>query len=111
MALFFCLKEQAMSYSISAKGRTKIEARANIAREFRETVLSGQPVHRHDEEAAFANVDKHLALLRDPKEHEVVCVNMTGSIGGRDFNYETGDVGEITSSSGGCTVYIEASEV
>lgn len=68
-----------MSYSFAVQGKSKAEALAKIAAEF-DTLMSNQPVHARDREAAEAAAGSFIAMLRDPNDNEVVSVSIYGSL-------------------------------
>lgn len=93
-----------MSYSFFVNGETKEAAKlAAIARY--DEVVATQPVHSRDRVEAFDNLDRHLALLSEPKEGEVVGVSMHGSIWVESPHL--GDAPERVRSAGsGCSVSV-----
>ncbi|WP_315804017.1 hypothetical protein [Bradyrhizobium sp. SZCCHNS3002] len=73
-----------MSYSFSAKGATKLEAKAAVAEAF-DAVIATQPIHARDKEAALTNAGAVIDLLADDApEHHVISVSCSGSLGWRE---------------------------
>lgn len=95
-----------MSYSFDVKDKTKAAARAGAENFFDKNVLPQQPVHSHDKDAAFKNVDNHLALLAEPKEDEEVVISMHGSVSVDGATAGRGVVG----ASSGCNVYLRPAQ-
>jgi len=72
-----------MSYSFSVTANTKDEARAKIVVEL-DNVVSTQPTHEADKQAAYNTADAFIGLLADPSDAELVTVNVCGYLSWRD---------------------------
>ena len=72
------MKENTMSFSISARASTKDEAKQKIATEL-EKVIQQQPAHAQDQAHALAAAGAYVDLLADDGEKDVV-VGLSGSI-------------------------------
>lgn len=77
-----------MSYYFSVKAKTKAEARDKVAAELANVVTS-QPVHVADRQAAQDAANIFIAMLGDPRDGECVNVTVSGSLGWRDTNIFT----------------------
>jgi hypothetical protein len=86
-----------MSYSFSAKGATKAEAIADAEMKFAK-VVSEQPVHLADQEAALIAMRMMVDLCADPLPDEEILITMHGSVGGE---WDGGLIKRLTSVSGG----------
>lgn len=71
-----------MSYSFSVTADTKAEAKQKIADAFA-TVVSNQPTHSADRDAAVACAQAFVDILADPQEGCEIYLNMHGSLGWR----------------------------
>lgn len=74
-----------MSYSFNVLGDTKEEAKASIAKMFREQVVVPQPVHAADMAAALANADAAIDLLEEMRADQRISVTCNGWV---SFNGE-----------------------
>jgi len=72
-----------MSYSFSASGKSKAEARENAEATIKK-VVDGQPIHGADQPLMMAGVDNALNALGDPKEDEIINISAYGSVGWED---------------------------
>lgn len=71
-----------MSYSISATGATKAEAKANIEKAFDASVLASQPIHKRDKFTALNAANDMIDLLTDvAPPNQVIHVSLSGSLG------------------------------
>lgn len=75
-----------MSYSFDFTVSTKEEAKARVASEL-DQVISTQPVHAKDRDAALATAVAFIDLLNDDDTKDV-RVNVHGSVG---WTYDPGD--------------------
>ena len=66
-----------MSYSFSVQASDKASAIQAVSASFDEVVTS-QPVHAVDKEAAVASATAYINLLADPSDTEVVDVQVNG---------------------------------
>jgi hypothetical protein len=69
-----------MSYSFGVTAGSKADAIAQVAAEF-DKVVSNQPPHAADKDAAVAAASGFIALLREPAGGEQITVSMYGSLG------------------------------
>ena len=67
-----------MSYSFTARGKTKAEALAAVGAEL-DRVIIGQPIHAVDREPALAAVAAFVNVLPDNADKEV-SVSVSGSL-------------------------------
>lgn len=75
-----------MSYSFAIVGTSKADASAKVAAEF-DKVVTNQPSHAADKDAAVAAANAFIGLLREPRDGEQISVNMYGSLGWEgDYN-------------------------
>lgn len=68
-----------MSYSFTVTAATKDEAKQKIAAEF-DNVVSGQPVHTADRDAAQTAANAFVDVLADPVDGEEIRVSVHGSV-------------------------------
>lgn len=73
-----------MSYSFSIAAASKTEAKQKIADSF-DGVVTSQPVHRADRDAAVMCGQTFVDMLADPDDGKEILVNMSGSMGWRDM--------------------------
>lgn len=86
-----------MSYSFHVSAATKAEAKQKMAAEF-DNVVSSQPNHKADRDAAQAAANAFVDVIAEPHEGDMVNVSVSGSLSW------TGD-NEFTSAN----VYVTAS--
>lgn len=72
-----------MSYSFSVTAANKAEAKTAVAAKFEE-VVTAQPIHARDREAALANANAVIDLLNDD-DTKHVTVNLNGYVGWLDM--------------------------
>ncbi len=72
-------KGKNMSYSFSARGRTKEEAIAAVAAEL-DKVVAAQPIHAADRDQALATATAFVNVLPENGEKDVY-VSVSGSVG------------------------------
>ncbi|WP_036010805.1 hypothetical protein [Bradyrhizobium yuanmingense] len=77
-----------MSYSFSVVGRTKADAKQAIADSFA-NVVSGQPSHAADRDAAVAVAGAMVDVMTDPADGEEIHVSIHGSLSWRHDAPET----------------------
>lgn len=70
-----------MSYSFSARAKTKEEILAKAGEEFA-AIIASQPIHAKDEQPAFAAITALVSLLK-PVEDEQIVISVSGSLGWR----------------------------
>ncbi len=68
-----------MSYSISAKGKTKRDLTNNIVDNFDLNVIKHQPIHHKDKKTVIDAAESAVALLPSESEHGYVA-SLNGSI-------------------------------
>ncbi|WP_316228388.1 MULTISPECIES: hypothetical protein [unclassified Bradyrhizobium] len=73
-----------MSYSFTVRAATKAEAKAAVAAQFDQVVVT-QPIHARDKDAALVNAGAVIDLLADqgPDDHEI-AVSCNGYVGWRE---------------------------
>lgn len=69
-----------MSYSFSVTANTKVEATGKIREQF-DAVVSAQPSHAADKEAAVVAAQTLVRLLAEPRDGDEIYVSMSGSLG------------------------------
>lgn len=99
-----------MSFSIQARGKTKDEAVAAIAKEFDDVVLSRQPYHVVDKERALSLAQANINALRDGGGRDVVVV-LSGSMAWNNAEQQQDvDKMNFTSFTLGCSAYYDWSQ-
>lgn len=94
-----------MSYSISAKGATKIIVLALLAAKF-DQVIEAQPIHEKDKKAALATAEAMVNQLADDPDQDV-RVNLNGYLSWQG----TDDNVTIISSSVNASAHLAAREI
>ena len=84
-----------MSYSFTARGKSKAEAKAAASAEL-EKVVEAQPIHKHDMQTAKNVAIDVIDLLPDDDDRDVM-ISVNGSIGDVDEVVFTVSVG-VTAS-------------
>lgn len=74
-----------MSYSFSVSGASKPEVKKKLAEAF-DSVVTNQPPHAFDREAAVAAGSAFVDMLMEPAEGEEVHLSMHGSLGWNSLN-------------------------
>lgn len=95
-----------MSYSFNVRGATVALAVAAIGPKFDE-VVSSQPVHAKDRDAAVTGATALAALVSEPAEGQEVSINVSGWLQWQ----ATDTVGEIPEEFTGASLNIQASLV
>jgi hypothetical protein len=100
-------QELFMSYSISARGATKLLALAALAVAFDAQVLASQPVHETDKASALAAAEAFAQHVKDDESKDVV-INLNGYLSWE----QAGDDAErkFTGASVGVSVNLVAKE-
>jgi hypothetical protein len=78
-----------MSYSFSILADTKDDAGVKVEAELGK-VVTAQPSHEYDRQAAQNAAEAFIDVLRDPREGECVGVSMSGSLIWREGYVFTG---------------------
>ena len=77
-----------MSYSFSVSAATKADAKQKIAEAF-DSVVTNQPPHAVDRDAAVTAGGAFVDMLEDPADGQEIHVSMHGSMGWRHDAPET----------------------
>ena len=68
-----------MSFSFTAKGRTKILALAQVKAEM-DKVVAQQNVHKQDELTVYRTADTYLEHIREANSDEQIVITASGSL-------------------------------
>ncbi len=91
-----------MSYSFSVVGASKADAKQKIADSFANVVTS-QPSHAADRDAAVATGGAMVDILKDPADDQHIVVNIHGSL---SWQHHAADV--FTGASVGVSAALQA---
>lgn len=92
-----------MSYSFRKFAPNRQELMDKVNQELNNVVMA-QPVHARDCAQAAAAAEAFLAIVPDPAEGQVFCIDMHGSVSYK-YDSEKNEIGETAGASVGVSVY------